>query len=227
VAAHRRHEWLLHAVEQRRREALMVLQVPLNEEKRRTVDLARGATCSCLGVDLRRVKSRRGVWRPWDTPMRKKRTALLRKVQDIVRRYESHPVDRVIDLINPMLRGWVCSCAVGDSSRGCGFIKDGVEKTVRRHLRRARHRKGFGGKRWRRRWLYATLRLLNHSRGSRPQPKALPVREVPEPFTGNKPESAGRESRTRRVTWRERETWLWWNCEPTEQAKEFGWKPST
>lgn len=39
------------------------------------VDVARGATFHCLGCDMRRVKSRRGVWRPEDTPMRKKRSA--------------------------------------------------------------------------------------------------------------------------------------------------------
>jgi len=36
-----------------------------------------------------------------------------------------------------------------------------------------------------------------------------------------------RESRTLRLTWRELETWRGWNCEPTEQSKEPGWKPST
>jgi len=36
-----------------------------------------------------------------------------------------------------------------------------------------------------------------------------------------------RENRTRRLTWRELETWLWWNCEPTPQAKAWDWKPST
>src|SRR6266478_2784671 len=79
VDAHHRHDWLLQAVEQRLREELMVLQVTINEEKSRTVDLARGETFSFLGFDFRRVKSRKGVWRPWYTPMRKKRTALLRK----------------------------------------------------------------------------------------------------------------------------------------------------
>jgi RNA-directed DNA polymerase len=176
VDAHRRHEWLLHAVEQRLREELAVLQVTLNEEKSRMVDLARGETFSFLGFDFRRVKSRRGVWRPWYTPMRKKRTALLRKLKDIFRRYESQPVDRVVDLINPILRGWVRYFAVGDSSRCFGFIKDWVEKKVRRHLMRARNRKGFGWKRWSRRWLYDTLRLFNNYRVSRPQPKALPAR---------------------------------------------------
>jgi RNA-directed DNA polymerase len=176
VDAHRRHEWLLHAVEQRLREELAVLQVTLNEEKSRTVDLARGETFSFLGFDFRRVKSRRGVWRPWYTPMQKKRTALLRKLKDIFRRYESQPVDRVVDLINPILRGWVRYLAVGDSSRCFGFIKDWVEKKVRRHLMRARNRKGFGWKRWSRRWLYDSLRLFNNYRVSRPQPKALPAR---------------------------------------------------
>jgi hypothetical protein len=40
-------------------------------------------------------------------------------------------------------------------------------------------------------------------------------------------ESAVREIRTLRLTWRELETLLWGNCAPTEQSKEFGWKPST
>ena len=61
VEAHHRHDGLLQAVERRRREALMALQVPINEEKSRTVDLARGETLSFLGFDVRRVKSRKGV----------------------------------------------------------------------------------------------------------------------------------------------------------------------
>jgi len=176
VDAHHRHDWLLQAVEQRLREELMVLQVTINEEKSRTVDLARGETFSFLGFDFRRVKSRKGVWRPWYTPMRKKRTALLRKLKEIFRRYESQPVARVVELMNPILRGWVRYFAVGDSHQCFGFIKDWVEKKVRRHLMRARNRKGFGWKRWSRRWLYDTLRLFNNYRVSRPQPKALPVR---------------------------------------------------
>jgi len=36
-----------------------------------------------------------------------------------------------------------------------------------------------------------------------------------------------RENRMLRLTWRELETWLWGNCEPTPQAKAWDWKPST
>ena len=177
VDAHSRHDWLLHAVEQRLREALAVLHVTINEEKSRRVDLARGETFSFLGFDFRRVKSRRGAWRPWYTPMRKKRTALLRKLKEIFRRYESQPVERVVALMNPILRGWVRYFAVGDSHRCFGFIKDWVEKKVRRHLMRARNQKGFGWKRWSRRWLYDALGLFNHYRVRRAglAPKALPA----------------------------------------------------
>jgi RNA-directed DNA polymerase len=179
VDAYRDHAWLLQAVDTRLRQEWAILHVVINEEKSRIVDVAHGATFSFLGFDCRRVKSRSGVWRPWYTPMQKKRTALLRKLQEIFRRSVSQPVDRVIALINPILRGWVRYCAVGDSSRCFGCIKDGVAKKVRRHLMRARNRKGFGWQRWSRRWLYGTLRLFHHSRVSRPQPKALPAREVP------------------------------------------------
>jgi len=130
VEAHGRHDGLLQAVAPRLREAWAVLHVTLKEAKSRLVDLARGAPCSFLGCDVRRVKSRRGVWRPWYTPRLKKRTALLRMLKEIFRRYESQPVDRVVALINPILRGWVRYFAVGDSSRCFGFIKDWVEKKV-------------------------------------------------------------------------------------------------
>ena len=66
-----------------------------------------------------------------------------------------------MQLINPILRGWVNYFAVGHSSECFSFIKDWVEKKVRRHMLRARKRKGFGWTRWSRQWLYETLRLFN------------------------------------------------------------------
>ena len=179
MEAQRRHDGLLQAVEYRLREAWAVLHGTINAAQSRRVDLAHGDTFSVLGCDVRRVKSRRGVWRPWYTPRLKKRTALLRKRKERCRRDESQPVERGREVINPILRGWGRSCAVGDSPQGCGLLKDGVEKKVRRPLRRARNRKGFGGKRGRRQGLSGALRLVNTYRVSRPQPKALPAREVP------------------------------------------------
>jgi RNA-directed DNA polymerase len=174
VDAYPQHDWLLKAIDKRLREELATLQVALNEEKSRLVDLAHGEHFSFLGFDFRRVRSRRGVWRAWYPPMLKKRTALLRKLKEIFRRHQSQPIDRVIYLINPILRGWLRYFAVGDASRCFGFIKDWVEKKVRRHLMRARKRRGFGWKRWSRQWLYQRLGLFNNYRVQRPRLKALP-----------------------------------------------------
>jgi hypothetical protein len=41
----------------------------------------------------------------------------------------------------------------------------------RRHMGRAQNRKGFGWKRWSRRWLYETLRLFHGYRVRRSMPK--------------------------------------------------------
>ena len=67
----------------------------------------------------------------------KARTALRRKLKEIFRRFRSQPVDRVIDWINPVRRGWINYFRVGHSSRCFGYVKDWVEKKIRRHLMRA------------------------------------------------------------------------------------------
>ena len=95
------------------------------------------------------------------------------------RRHQSQPVDRVVQLINPILRGWVNCFAVGHSSECFSFIKDWVEKKVRRHMLRARKRKGFGWTRWSRQWLYETLRLFNGYRVRRPLSKVAAAGFVP------------------------------------------------
>ena len=175
IDAYRRHDWLMAAVEKRLREEFAELQVEINEEKSRNVDLGRGESFGFLGFDFRRMRSRRGVWRVNYTPKLKKRTALLRKLKDVFRRYQSQPVDRVVKLINPILRGWVNYFAVGHSSECFSFIQDWVEKKVRRHMGRAQNRKGFGWKRWSRQWLYETLRLFNGYRVRRPTSKVAPT----------------------------------------------------
>jgi RNA-directed DNA polymerase len=175
IDARPRHDWLLPAVEKRLREELAALQVEINEEKSRIVDLSRGESFGFLGFDFRRMRSRRGVWCAHYTPKLKKRTALLRRLKGVFRRYRSQPVDRVVYLINPVLRGWVTYFAVGNSGKCFSFIQDWVEKKVRRHLMKARKRKGFGWTRWSRQWLYDTLKLFNGYRVRWPQLKVVPA----------------------------------------------------
>jgi len=115
------------------------------------------------------------VLRPQFTPKLKKRTALLAKLREVFRRFRSQPVGRVIELINPILRGWVNYFAVGHSSRCFGFIQDWVEQKVRRHMMRSRKRQGFGWTRWSRQWLYETLGLFNGYRVRSRAPKASPA----------------------------------------------------
>ena len=175
VDAHPRHAWLRRAVPMRLRQELAKLQVEVNEEKSATVDLTRGESFGFLGFDFRRVRALSGARRPQFTPKLKKRTALVGKLRDIFRRFQSQPVDRVIELINPILRGWVNYFAVGHSSRCFSFVQDWVEKKIRRHMLRARKRRGFGWTTWNRQWLYETLGLFNGYRVRRgSSPKAVP-----------------------------------------------------
>jgi len=161
VEGHPNHDWIVKAVIKRLREELEKLRVEINEEKSRIVDLRKGESFGFLGFEFRRVRSKKGAWRPRYTPKMKNRTALTGKLRDIFRRFQSQPVGRVIELINPILRGWVNYFAVGHSSQCFSFIQDWVEKKIRRHMMRARKRKGFGWKRWSKQWLYNVLGLFN------------------------------------------------------------------
>jgi len=100
---------------------------------------------------------------------------LMRELKEVFRRHRSQPIERVIHLINPVLRGWVNYFAVGHSSECFSFIKDWVEKKVRRQLAQAQKRKGFGWERWSRRWLYDTLGLFNAYRVRRDGLKVVPA----------------------------------------------------
>ena len=109
VDAHRRHDWLMGAVEKRLRQEFTKLQVEVNEEKSSIVDLSRGGSFGFLGFDFRRVRSLRGVWRAQYAPQLKKRTALLAKLKEVFRRHQSQPVDRVVEVIECCHQSRWCS----------------------------------------------------------------------------------------------------------------------
>jgi RNA-directed DNA polymerase len=164
VNGHWRNAWLLRAVDRRLREELAKLDLRLNEEKSRVANLTKGEAFGFLGFTIRRARSRRGTWWVKATPAVKQRTALLRKLKEEFRRLDSQPVRRVIAVINPILRGWVNYFRVGNAARCFGFVRNWVEKKVRRHLMRARSRRGFGWKRWSREWIYTTLGVFSNYR---------------------------------------------------------------
>jgi RNA-directed DNA polymerase len=176
VDGYRKWERLLKMVITRLLEELGKLDVQLNRDKSRLVNMERGKTFTFLGFEFRRVKTRKGKWGVRYAPKMKARNTLLSKLKEIFRRYQSQPIGQVIEEINPILRGWVNYFRVGHSSRCFAYVKDWVEKKVRRHLMRARKRSGFGWKRWSRSWIYEHLGLftdyaVRYYRG----PKARPA----------------------------------------------------
>jgi RNA-directed DNA polymerase len=164
VDAYPRHQWLRGAVARRLREEFSKLGVEVNEEKTRVVDLVKGESFGFLGFAFRLGRSRAGKPMPVCVPQIKKRSALLRKLKEVFRHSRSQPLHGVIARINPILRGWVNYFAIGNSSRCFNYVRDWVEQGVRRHLARARQRKGYGWKRWSRQWLYGTMGLFDEYR---------------------------------------------------------------
>ncbi len=162
VDAHPRHDWLLKAVEKRLREELAKLEVEVNEEKSRIVDLAKGECFGFLGFEFRRVRSRQGAWRPHYTPKLKKRTALLAEAQGNLPAHLGPSRSReVIQQINPILRGWVNYFRRG-ALESVLLLRPrlGREEGAAASDARAK-RRGFGWKRWSSDWLYDTLGLFD------------------------------------------------------------------
>jgi RNA-directed DNA polymerase len=178
IDSHPRNDWLKKAVDKRLREELANLRVEINEDKSRTIDLTKGESFAFLGFEYRLVLGRNRKWRPQFVPKMKKRTVLIAKLRDAFRKHVSQPLKTVIEVINPILRGWVNYFRIGHSSRCFSKIRDWVEMKIRRHLMRSRLRKGKGWKRWSSEWMNRQLGLYNDYRLRRPSlAKAAPISE--------------------------------------------------
>jgi len=164
VDFHSRQDWLARAVSRRLREEFAKLQVEVNEEKSRVVNLLEGESFGYLGFDVRLTRTLRGRWRPYLTPKRTKRTELLSRLRTVFEHHVSQPVEEVIEELNASLRGWVNYFNIGDSSRCFSFVQNWVEEKLRRHLARSTKRRGIGWKRWNRVWLYKKLGLFGEYR---------------------------------------------------------------
>jgi RNA-directed DNA polymerase len=161
IDGHQKWDWLVQAVNQRLQEELTKVDVEINQDKTKIVDLARGETFSFLGFDFRQKITLKGKKAASYTPTIKARTALTHKIKGIFKRSQSQPIKGVIEEINPILRGWTNYFRIGNSSRHFGYIRDWVERKVRRHLMRSRKRKGFGWNRWSSQWIYQVLGLFS------------------------------------------------------------------
>lgn len=164
VDGYRKWDWLYKGVEIRLREELNKLGVAINEEKTRVVDLKKGEKFAFLGFEFRRNINTRGRGWPHYQPKMASRTKLLRKLKEVFKRFRSQPANRIIDLINPILQGWVNYFRVGHSGKTFRYVKDWVQKKIRKHLMRSAKRQGFGWKRWSKDFIYEELKVYNDYR---------------------------------------------------------------
>jgi RNA-directed DNA polymerase len=77
VNYHWQHAWIMKAIQKRFGEELQLIEVELNTEKTKTVDLCKGESFEFLGIQFRRVRTRKGKWRPHLTPTPRARKSLL------------------------------------------------------------------------------------------------------------------------------------------------------
>jgi len=182
------------------------IEVEINREKSRIVNLALGESFEFLGFEFRRLKSRNGKWRPDCKPRMKSRTKITQRIREICRNNRSQPVANLIGEINPVIRGWVEYFRMGNSSRDFRYVQEWTAMKVRRHMMRAKGRKGFGWKWWSTRWFYDVLGLYNDYK-IRYYRESQPSDRSHNPWRRSEQESPVRENRTPGSMWRGVETW--------------------
>jgi RNA-directed DNA polymerase len=159
IDSHHSWNWLMKFTMFRLKQEFEKIGVKINTEKTKIINLLKGEKFCFLGFDYRRMKTKNGKWGVRQTPKKKARTKLLEKIKGIFKSKKSQPLDRVIKLINPIMRGWVNYFRIGNSAKCFSYVKDWLQKKIRKHLMRARKRKGFGWDRWSNKWLYEKLNL--------------------------------------------------------------------
>lgn len=169
-----RTEWLVAALMQRLTEEFTKLDVTMNREKTRLVNMDAGESFSFLGFDFKLVPRRpdgppgKKPWTILQTPRTKKRSEVLDGVREVLSRYGSAlPTREVIARINSRVRGWVNYFKYGNSSEAFGYVRFYVEKAVRRLLMRRLNKRGFGWKQWDDVFIYGCLRLFDGYRVAR------------------------------------------------------------
>lgn len=148
----------------------------LNLEKTKVVDLEKGETFGFLGFEYRLVRNRNNTRKVvLMRPRKKKVSELIDKVRTHLRKNGDKSVFQVVASLNPILRGWVTYYRIGHSSRVFSFIRQWVEKKVRRFARKAQGRMGFGLNQWSSEVVYGNWGLYNDYRIRYHQVKAKPA----------------------------------------------------
>jgi len=161
VHGHPSEDRLFKTVQRRLKEELDKLQVQMNLEKTREVNLKEGGCFSFLGFDIRLNWNREGKTYVSKTPRMKKRKEIGKKVKAVLKAHHDKPLKEVIQAVNTVIRGWVNYFRIGNSNRTFAKVRYFIEQKVRRFVLKKKGLKGFGWKRWSREDIYKQWGLYN------------------------------------------------------------------
>ena len=173
---HPKEDWILQKVQKRHKEELDKLEVEMNLEKTKVVDLKKGGSFSFLGFDFRFTRNREGKAYVSKTPRKKKRQEIGKKIKAALKANWNKPLREVIQTVNAIIRGWVNYFRIGNSNSAFSKVRDYLEMKVRKFVLRRKKLKGFGWKRWSREEIYGKWGLYNDYRIRYVYPKANPGR---------------------------------------------------
>jgi RNA-directed DNA polymerase len=163
VNGHPALAWLAKKAERRLREELSRLQVQLNLEKTKIVEMEQGETFGFLGFEYRLIKTEKRKM-VLIRPKKKKVQSLINEVREHLNSHHNQNVYQMIKGLNPILRGWVNYYRIGHSSREFNYIREWVERKVRRFVRKSQGRSGHGWKEWSSQVVYEDWGLYNDYR---------------------------------------------------------------
>ncbi len=176
VHGHPKENWLLQKVQKRLKEELDKLQVKMNKEKTKVVNLKEGSCFSFLGFDIRLNKNRKGKTYVSKTPRKKKRQEIGKKIKATLKANWNKPLKEVIQAVNLVIRGWVNYFRIGNSNSTFSKVRNYIEMKVRKFVMRRKKLKGFGWKVWSREEIYKKWGLYNDYQIRYIRPKAVPSR---------------------------------------------------
>ncbi|NUO10356.1 MAG: group II intron reverse transcriptase/maturase, partial [Candidatus Brocadia sp.] len=142
IHGHPKEDWLLQKVQKRLKEELDTLQVQMNREKTKVVNLREGGCYSFLGFDFRLNRNRKGKTYVSKTPRKKKRQEIGKKIKAALKANWNKPFKEVIQTVNAIIRGWVNYFRIGNSNSTFNKVRNYIEMKVRKFVMRRKKLKG-------------------------------------------------------------------------------------
>ncbi len=178
IDGHPRWQPPIDEIRKRLEAELKKVEVEINEEKTRVVDVKDGGSFGFLGFDLREARNRLGKRFILRTPKKKKQSELLRRVGRILKFSRHRKLPEVLERIGSVVMGWVNYFRVGNSRRAFDWLRFEMMRKIRRFVMKQKGRRGCGWKRWSNEAIYKKWGLINEYKVQyfyRSSVKVLPV----------------------------------------------------